>query len=478
MSFDGAPAPARDSTSQQLPAAEVQTASSLRKRKLVSRCLASCGLASLSYLLGAAVMFFELPSSSFLRRAFVGGAAWYEVKKGAPRPEGRLPAVSVGPIDKPEKTFDGFTLCMYGGGSRAVLVNMRGQTVHQWHLPFSRIWSNPSHVHGRIDDATVYFNDGHIYPNGDLLVVIEGPINLQNSSNGYGLAKLDRDSNLIWKYAAKCHHDVDVGDDDTIYAITNEIVEHVPPGLEHIPTPCMVDLVEVISPEGRRLKKISLLEAFQDSPYAPLLCTLERPRWTGGMPPAGMPPAGALASAFHDDSRRRDVLHTNAVRVLRPALAPKFPMFQAGQLLISPRHLDAIAVVDPDSGKVIWATRGPWRAQHDPSFLDNGHLLLFDNLGSPHGSRVLELDPRTQGFPWYYPGSNGTPFLSKIRGMSQRLPNGNTLIVNSDDGEVFEVTANREVVWSCSCGAVELNRARRYSPEQLHFLKGGPRDRP
>jgi hypothetical protein len=61
--------------------------------------------------------------------------------------------------------------------------------------------------------------------------------------------------------------------------------------------------------------------------------------------------------------------------------------------------------------------------------------------------------------------------------MCQRLPNDNTLIVNSDGGEVFEVTRDQEVVWSCSCGRVELNRARRYVPEQLSFLKGDQRAR-
>jgi hypothetical protein len=61
--------------------------------------------------------------------------------------------------------------------------------------------------------------------------------------------------------------------------------------------------------------------------------------------------------------------------------------------------------------------------------------------------------------------------------MAQRLPNGNTLIVNSDGGEAFEVTLGDEVVWSCSCG-VELKRARRYTPDQLPFLKGDQRARP
>ena len=435
------------------------------------------GLVSLSFLLGAAVMFFELPPSSFLRKAFVGGAAWYERKQGAQAPREQAPPLTVGRVDKPDKTCDGFTLCMYGTGTRAVLVNMRGEVVHQWHVPFSEIWPDPPHLRGRINDATVYFNDGHVYPNGDLLVVIEGEGDfsgdLRNATNGYGLAKLDKDSHVLWKFPRNCHHDVDVGEDGTIYALSNEIVDKVPPGLEYIPTPCMVDFIEVISPEGKPLKKISLLEAFQDSPYAPLFSLIERPRIAGGMAPTG-----PMMSALRDDERRRDVLHTNAVKVLGSALAPKFPLFRAGQLLVSPRHLDAIAVLDPDSGKVVWATRGPWQAQHDPSFLDNGHLLLFDNLGSPRGSRVLEYDPQTQAFPWSYPADNGTPFFSRIRGAAQRLANGNTLVVNSDGGEVFEVTPAREVVWSCSCGHVELNRARRYASDQLSFLNGAARPRP
>jgi hypothetical protein len=315
-----------------------------------------------------------------------------------------------------------------------------------------------------------------VYPNGDLLVVIEGPITLRNSSNGYGLAKLDRDSQVIWKYAEKCHHDVEVGEDGVIYAITNEILETAPAGLERIPTPWMADMVHVISPEGQTLKKISILDAIKDSPYAPLLGVFTRPRTSGSA--AQHPGLGVMASPFQDDMRNRDVLHTNSIKVLNRALASKFPLFKPGQLLISPRNLDAIVILDPDSGKVVWAARGPWRGQHDPSFLPNGNLLLFDNLGAESGSRVLEYDPRTQAFPWSYPGENGRPFFSRIRGMSQRLPNGNTLIVSSDAGEAFEVTADQEIVWSCSSGGLEFNRARRYTPDQLPFLKGDQRARP
>jgi hypothetical protein len=441
------------------------------RRSLLRLGLVFFGVASLSYMLGAAAIYFDLPSSSFLRRAFGGGVAWYESRTTRPPDAPQLPP-KVGRIDKPDKTCDGFTLCMYGEGTRALLLNMRGDVVHQWQVPFRAIWSDPPHLRGEINDGAVYFNDGHIYPNGDLLVVIEGPINPRNPSNGYGLVKLDRDSHILWKYAEKCHHDVDVAEDGTIYALVNAMIDQVPPGMEYLPTPCMIDLVDVISSEGKRLKRLPLLEAFHDSLYAPLLCALEKPRGFGSEMPFG-----ARLSPFQDDERSRDVLHVNAVKVLSRALMPRLPQFKAGQLLFSPRRLDSLAVLDPDSGKVVWAVRGPWLAQHDPWLLDNGHLLLFDNLGSPRGSRVLEYDLGNQSFPWSYPGENGTPFLSKIRGLCQRLPNGNTLITNSEGKEVFEVTPSRDVVWSCSFSG-ELYRARRYTPDQLPFLKGGPRARP
>jgi hypothetical protein len=437
---------------------------------LLSRALFLFGFFSLSYILGAIVIYFDLPTSVFLRRSFGGAVAWYESSPSTPTNE-TASAPSVGQVDKPNKTCDGFTLCMYGGNSRAVLIDMLGKVVHEWHIPFSNVWTDPPHLKGRIDNASVYFNDGYLYPNGDLVLVVEGPINTSNSSNGYGLIKIDKDSKLIWKYAEHCHHDLDVGDDGKIYALVNEVVDHVPMGLEHIPTPCMVDSIDVLSPEGQRLKRIRLLEAFKSSDYAPLLGTFEKPRSTTASVPVSVP-------MFRQDELRRDVLHTNAVKVLNRALAPKFPLFRAGQLLTSPRNLDALAVIDPESEKVVWAARGPWRAQHDPTFLASGHLLLFDNLGALGGSRVLELDPNTLSFPWSYPGETGQTFFSQIRGLCQRLPNGNTLIVNSVGCEVFEVTSQREIVWSCSTGKVTLNRARRHMPDNLHFLKGDQRARP
>jgi hypothetical protein len=438
-------------------------------RRLVFSSLSLLGLASLCYLFGAAVIFFDLPSASFLRRAFVGGAAWYEQEQTSSSTPEQQPTAAIGVVDKPDKTCDGFTLCLPSGGPRALLIDMHGKTVCSWEPPFSTIWpESVRHVPiGSVPESAVYFNDARIFPNGDLLALIEGPVSVHSPSNSYGLVKLHKDARVIWAYTAHCHHALDVGEDGTIYTLSyNFMVRDLPRGLKYIPTPCVIDSVEVISPEGKQIKRIPLLEAFKNSAYAPLLSSLEKPQLFSDLTPPNW-----SVSAVEEDKRRRDVFHTNAVKVLSRKLAPKFPLFRAGHLLISPRHLDAIAMLDPDSEKVVWAARGPWHAQHDPSFLDNGHLLLFDNLGSVKGSRVLEYDPHTQSFPWWYPDDNGPSFFTRIRGLTQRLPNGNTLIVSSESGEVFEVTPDRETVWSCSFGRASLSCARRYMPQQLPFLQ-------
>ena len=46
----------------------------------------------------------------------------------------------------------------------------------------------------------------------------------------------------------------------------------------------------------------------------------------------------------------------------------------------------------------------------------------------------------TQAIPWVYTNENATRFSAFFRGMKQRLPNGNTLIVDPDNGRLFEVT--------------------------------------
>jgi len=48
---------------------------------------------------------------------------------------------------------------------------------------------------------------------------------------------------------------------------------------------------------------------------------------------------------------------------------------------------------------------------------------------------------------WRYEGDAERPFASEIRGSIERLPNGNTLITESDGGRLLEVASDGSIAW-------------------------------
>jgi hypothetical protein len=419
-------------------------------------CLSILGLIGLSFLFGTAVMFFRLPPSVFLDNAFTGAKAWHErgLSQDSSVPGSRGMAREGVLVDRPDKTYDGFTLFTTTLGARARLIDMRGNVVHQWELPFRRAWPEASHVKNPLADEQIHWFRCHLYSNGDLLAIYHAD---GDTPYGYGLVKLDKDSKLIWAYSDRVHHDVDVGEDGTIYTLGQKLASKPPPGLDSLPGPLIADSIVVLTPDGRERETISILEAFRDSPYAGLLLTA-----------LNLDPNHEAPSLLET---KGDFIHVNSVKVLTQALSPRFPQFKVGQLLISLRASNLIAVLDPHARRVVWAARGVWQSQHDAEFLDNGHLLLFDNYGSSSGSRVIEYDPLTQAIPWFYASENAIPFRASSRGMKQRLPNGNTLIVDPDNWMLLEVTQGKEIVWQNSCGGI-VTGARRYHTDDLSFVKG------
>jgi hypothetical protein len=180
-----------------------------------------------------------------------------------------------------------------------------------------------------------------------------------------------------------------------------------------------------------------------------------------------------------------DWAHANTIEVL-----PSTPLgevdarFKAGNLLFSLRHLDIIGIVDPDGSEIVWCYGpGILDGQHQPTLLENGNILVFDN-GTYRGySIVREIDPRSGEIVWQY--ENGPDFFSPFRSGNQRLPNGNTLICECDAGHLFEVTPEHEIVWDfwspfVGQGAHHLgkriHRATRYPPAAVEPLLRSRKD--
>lgn len=384
-------------------------------------------VAFLAFVAGASVMLADVFPARTLRDGYAAGQAliakqrmsgdkyandqWREAR----RPE-RGVTVRTG------RALAGYTLYTSGDSARARLIALDGSIVHEWFRPYSTVWQAGAAVRTPQPDELIFMNKARLLPNGDLLAIYEAA---GDTPYGYGMVKLDRHSNVVWRYLEHTHHDFDLAPDGRIVALTQDFTSQELPGFANLARPRLDDYVVVLSAQGQVLQKVSLTKALARSRFRSVLHAI---------------PVFSAA----------DPLHTNALEYITPERARVFPHAAAGNLLISFRDLGRLAVLDLERQEIVWATSGPWVGQHDPTLLDNGHLLLFDNLGGFHAgnaSRVLEIDPRSLGTVWRYAGDRARPFDSMLRGSAARLRNGNTLITESDGGRLFEVSPAGEVVW-------------------------------
>ena len=364
-----------------------------------------------------------------IARAYEGGKAFYaklfhhdDVYQSDLWYPARTEARGVSIIDT-ERAEQGVTLYTSGHEAAAYLISMDGEVLHKWQRPFSAVWNESAAVKHPQPDSHVYMRKARLDANGDLLAIYEGA---GDTPYGYGLVKLDKDSNVIWSYLQPAHHDFDLAPDGRIFVLTQEIIDEPLPQLAHLASPRLDDFVVILSSDGEELKKMPLLDIVEQSDYRQLLWEIS---------------SFALA----------DALHANSVHVITEQEAERFRFGTAGQLLVSFREPSAIGVIDINEGKLVWAAKGYWTGQHDPHILENGNILVFDNRGNfrkPEGrSRVLEFNPETMEIVWQYAGTADSPLDSDIRSYSQRLRNGNTLITESNGGRILEVALDGSIVW-------------------------------
>jgi hypothetical protein len=232
--------------------------------------------------------------------------------------------------------------------------------------------------------------------------------------------------------------------------------------------------------------------------------------------PGAAPVLGGLQGP--NDGHGSDWMHTNTV---------DYDPVRDLIVLSSP-HLNEVWIIDHSTtteqaagksggkhkkgGDLLWRWGNPknYRAgtkadqrlfyQHDVQFIPPGHpgagnLLVFNNgQGSPAGDHsivfelVLPFDP-LKGFVregatfgpkepvWKFAAPD--LYAAFISGC-QRLPNGNTLVIEGPEGRIFEVTPAGKLVWDYrnthgtgqNAGGAEghaLFRARRYAPDHPAF---------
>ena len=300
----------------------------------------------------------------------------------------------------------GLNFYVSGQAPEAFLIDMQGQVLHHWSHDYAELWPE---LEVKPDASGIgKWRRAHLYPNGDILAIHEG----------IGMIRLDADSKLLWQYPGRTHHDMHVTAEGRIWTLAREVGIHPVFSDERV---SMDDVLVELDADGQELSRLSILECLQNVD-SPLLQKIEYP----------------------------DMFHANSIEVLDGKLDGRVAGFEAGNLLISLRHVHALVVIDVAARKVVWSLEGDFRWQHDAQITEAGSLLLYDNHRLPEAapiSKILEFDPASKELIWSFEGNSKEPFYSKTCGTTQRLGNQNTLITESDGGRAFEITSQGEVVW-------------------------------
>lgn len=322
------------------------------------------------------------------------------------------PAVSGVTVYDKDAACPGVNLLVSGHAPEIILLNMEGNLLHTWWPKFD----DPDWPEEALPAAfmkTMAWRRAWLYPNGDVLVIAEY----------FALIKMDKEGNILWANPGGFHHEMEVSEDGRIYVLYREHEARPEAGRGKEP---LIDYLMILDGEGREVCRVSLLEAIENSYYAPLLRGLDY---------------------------RYDLLHANSLQVLDDTHKVQIPAFKKGNVLVCMLNPSLIAAVNIEDRKVEWGQTGQWLFPHDPTLLPSGEILLFDNHGpkwhymEPMASRVLQFNPMTREVLWEYTGTKDAPFFSYFAGLAAPLPNGNILVSETSNGRAFEVTREKEIVW-------------------------------
>ncbi len=148
------------------------------------------------------------------------------------------------------------------------------------------------------------------------------------------------------------------------------------------------DLVELDTASGAERQRLSIGDIINANPGLPIfearLKGTRPDRWLYGE--AEFDPLDRTHTRV--ENADHDPFHSNDID---PYLGEDSGLFQRGDLVLSLRSLNLVVVVRPSTLEVVWYAYGLASRQHDPDFVGDDTIVLFDNNFHNDHSRLLSL---------------------------------------------------------------------------------------
>lgn len=305
------------------------------------------------------------------------------------------------------KSCPGYVLYTPLNGDTTILIDHKGNTVHTWKHNYRA-------------------NYGYILPNGNLFMtgktkdeswdIFPG----WNNFKGGILQELEPNGNIIWEHRdPHQHHD----------------------GRKTQRGGAIYLSLEKLPDEIASQVKGGILDSDKDGMWADTIVEVDRAgnkiwQWN---------------AAEHLDFKS-DIIPSNFTRYEWSHGNTVVPINE-DKVMVSFRSISVVGIIDKTNGEFVWKLGAEVLGQqHDPSMLDNGNVLIFDNgilrkeIGRTY-SRVIEIEPESKEIVWEYKELPFYNFYSPHISGARRLLNGNTLVTEGAFGRMFQVTIEGEIVW-------------------------------
>ena len=343
---------------------------------------------------------------------------------------------------RPDEIQSGMTLITSAWKERgewtvgSKLIDKDGTTVHEWLLDKEEIFTDQLDQRKEVEEQDLHgsllLDDGH--------VVVNMPY--------VGMARVNSCGDVVWTLPEGNHHSISRAEDGSFWVpgVSSERragSDRFPDGYPGLNGKSVwIDRILKVSPDGTVRRDINVLDLL----YAN---GLERyiPKTLGGLQPD--------PSAIPED-----VTHLNDIEPLPSTIADEYPLFDAGDLVVSLRSLSLVLVFDPETLDVKWHTSDPFIYQHDPDFVGDGWIGVFDNnydltpYSNPEvrgtmlgGNRIVGVQPHSDSMAVWFPTDASEHVYTHVRGKWQQLANGNLLLTEASAGRALEVNRQGETVW-------------------------------
>lgn len=276
----------------------------------------------------------------------------------------------------------------------AILVDRQGRILHRWIIP-------PAGGKGLFrEDYRVFPHGFALAPDGSAVIAFD---------NGGRLIRIDACGNVLWRRDGGYHHVV-IPDPERAGEVWTWHVESA---------------IRIAAESAEELESVRMPIVDEKNPELDLFGVRQR-------------------DFFDHSTAATDPIHYNDIDPLPAALAPAFPQFSAGDLLISARSLNLVFVVDRDTKKIKWHANGYWRRQHDPDWGRDGRIYVYNNNMNRGPSTIVAIDPKTNETETVIDGAR-YDFYSNIRGKQEWSADGRVVLSSPQQGRIVEIDERGEI---------------------------------